>query len=156
MADTSNKAESEEVTLTNVSRRPLLVRLPGKTLRLGPGDQQTVPKALLATTELLRMCEQRFVVASPTAKPEEEAAPPKPEAAPSEPAPDAPAGAEGQPAAEPVATENQPATEPVTKSDSESDSAVVKPDVSPEDAANPQANPKEKKSTKTKPKPEEN
>src|SRR5687767_9174546 len=76
----SNQSELEEVTLTNVSRRPLLMRLLGKTLRLGPGEGQTVSKALLATTELLRMCEQHLVVVSPIAKPEGEDAPPAPEA----------------------------------------------------------------------------
>lgn len=171
MADTesSKKAESEEVTLTNVSRRPLLMRLPGKTLRLGPGDRQTVPKALLATTELLRMCEQRFVVVSPTSEPKAEAETPKPEAraVPSEQTPEASAAAESQPATEaeaaesqpttePAAPESQPTTEPVAASGSESDSAVVKPEVSPEGAGTPQAPPTEKKSTKTKPKPEQN
>jgi hypothetical protein len=75
MADTNSSKEGkpEEVMLTNVSRRPLLLRLPGQTLRFGPGDQQTVLKSLLATTEVRRMCEQRFVVASPIPEPEVEA-----------------------------------------------------------------------------------
>lgn len=158
MADTesSKKAESEEVTLTNVSRRPLLMRLPGKTLRLGPGDRQTVPKALLATTELLRMCEQRFVVVSPTSEPKAEAETPKPEAraVPSEQTPEASAAAESQPPTEPVAAESQTTTDVVAVSGTESDPAVVKPEVSPEGAGTPQAKPTEKKSTKTKPKPE--
>lgn len=157
MADTesSKKAESEEVTLTNVSRRPLLMRLPGKTLRLGPGDRQTVPKALLATTELLRMCEQRFVVVSPTSESKAEADTPEPEAnaAPPEETSEASA-AESQPPTEPAAAESQPTTDAVIAPGSESDSAFAKPEVSPEGEGTPQANPKDKKLTKTKPKPE--
>jgi hypothetical protein len=117
MADTnsSENAESEEVTLTNVSRRPLLVRLPGKTMRLGPGDRQTVSKALLATTELLRMCEQRFLVVSSMSETEGEAVPATEEEKPelSAGAPEVSATAESQPATEGMAAESQPTTEAV-------------------------------------------
>ena len=156
--ETSKKSESEEVTLTNVTRRPLLMRLPGRTLRLGPGDQETVPKALLGTTELLRMCEQRFVAVSPTSEPREKATTPTPAAmtAPSEPTATATAAVESQPPSESPVTESEPTTEPAAASTIESDYAVGEPEVSSEGAGTPQAKPGEKRSTKTKAKPEQN
>jgi hypothetical protein len=119
MADTKSSKETkpEEVTLTNVSRRPLLVRLPGKTLRLGPGDRHTVAKSMLATGELLRMCEQRFVAVSPVPEPKAEVTVANVEspAVSLEPKPDAPAIADRKPPVEAVesAVEEDTVTEKV-------------------------------------------
>ncbi len=68
-------AGPEQVTLTNVGRRPLLVQLPTGTVRLGPGARQNIPASSLATAEIRRLCQQRLLGVSPTAEP----APPKAE-----------------------------------------------------------------------------
>jgi hypothetical protein len=65
MADTDASKQSENVTLVNVSRQPLLIHLPGGAVRLGPGDRQLVPKSLLGTNELVRAQELGLVVVSP-------------------------------------------------------------------------------------------
>jgi hypothetical protein len=170
MADTKSSEERkpEEVMLTNVSRRPLLLRLPGQTLRFGPGDQQAVPKSLLATTELLRMCEQRFVVASPISEPEVEAELPEEEATTetSEETLEVSDAAENPPEVEgaaaegtesdsvgeaPAGAESAPGVEAAAES-SESNGADLRTET-PAAAATPETNLKQRKPTKSKTEP---
>jgi hypothetical protein len=172
MADTKSSEERkpEEVMLTNVSKRPLLLRLPGQTLRFGPGDQQTVPKSLLATTELLRMCEQRFVVASPISEPEGEAEVASPETTtatseetlevseaaenPPEVEGEAAEGAESDSEGEMAAgAESAPGVEAAAADSSESNAADL-PTETPAAAATPETNLKAKKPTKSKTEPQ--
>lgn len=173
MADTKSSKEGkpEEVMLTNVSRRPLLLRLPGQTLRFGPGDQQTVPKSLLATTELLRMCEQRFVVASPISEPEVEAELARPEAttATSEETVEVSAAAENPPEVEgttaeesesesegevPAGAENEPAVGAAVVEGTESNAADLRTET-PAAPRTSETNLKERKPTKSKTEPRE-
>jgi hypothetical protein len=169
MADTKSSEERkpEEVMLTNVSRRPLLLRLPGQTLRLGPGDRQIVPKSLLATTELLRMCEQRFVVASSISEPEGEVEVASPEATTetseetlkvseateNPPEVEAAEGTESNFVGEVhTGAESAPGVEAAVAESSESNAADLHPET-PAAAATPETNLKEKKPTKSKTEP---
>lgn len=80
-SNTGKNAEPDSVTVTNVSRRPLLVQTPGGTLRLGPGERRNISKSWLATAEIRRLRDQRLMAVSPAGGPEPDKAPWPPAAA---------------------------------------------------------------------------
>lgn len=112
--------------ITNLERRPICFRIPGRTVRLNPGESVSLPGADLAITPELRVYHRRGVArvetvpASPTAPvapatPVASAAPATPVARSTPPVlANAPTDPLPTPAA--AASPAQPATEPPTRS----------------------------------------
>lgn len=62
--------KSASVVLRNTMRRPLTFRVGGRTVRLSPGEQMSVPEAWLGSAELLHFCGTGHVAAERTPAPE--------------------------------------------------------------------------------------
>jgi len=89
--DASRQAE-DTVVVTNVARRPLSIRVPGRgTVRLGPDESVTLPRSSVTAGELARLVVQRAGVVRAGAAPAT--------------APEAPAGTAGRPPSGPPAAE---------------------------------------------------
>lgn len=55
----------KKMVLRNTMRRPLCFRVPGKTVRLSPGEQVVVPAAWMVSPELQRFAQSGLVASGP-------------------------------------------------------------------------------------------